>query len=146
MTLNLHTIKPAAGATHKRKRVGRGNSSGHGAYSGRGLKGQKSRSGVSGLKKLGLRPLLLNIPKQKGFKSAKPKNQVVNLGDLNNNFKSGETVNPRTLRARGLIDKTELPVKILGEGELKLKNLNLQGLKASASAREQIEKLGGKLE
>ena len=87
MSLSLHTIKPSKGAAKKRKRVGRGNASGHGTYSTRGLKGQKSRSGVSGLKRLGLKMTLSRIPKKRGFKSPKAKNQVVNLTDINENFK-----------------------------------------------------------
>jgi len=69
MALQAQQLKPATGSTKKRKRVGRGNSSGHGTYSTRGLKGQKSRSGVSGLKRLGMRQVLLRTPKYKGFKS-----------------------------------------------------------------------------
>ena len=90
--LSLHTIKSAKGATKKRKRVGRGNASGQGTYSGRGIKGQKSRSGVSGLKRLGMRQILRRIPKQRGFKSLKPDNQVVNLADINKHFKKGDLI------------------------------------------------------
>ena len=82
--LTLHTLKPAAGASKQRKRVGRGNASGHGNYSCKGLKGQKSRSGVSGLKRMALKKAILQIPKLRGFHSDKPKFQVVNLAVLNN--------------------------------------------------------------
>ena len=86
--LSLHTIKPNKGETKKRKRVGRGNASGHGTYSGRGQKGQRSRSGgKSGLKRKGMKQILLQTPKLRGFKSDKPKNQVINLVDINKNFK-----------------------------------------------------------
>lgn len=139
MTLSLHTIKPAKGATKKRKRVGRGNASGHGTYSGRGLKGQKSRSGgKNSLKRLGMKTILLNIPKKRGFKSQKPKNQAVNLADINKNFKDGATINLQTLLKAGLIDTIKLPVKILGKGELKLKNVKFEGVKMSKSVKNQI--------
>lgn len=139
MTLSLHTIKPAKGAAKKRKRVGRGNASGHGTYSGRGLKGQKSRSGgKNSLKRLGMKTILLNIPKKRGFKSQKPKNQAVNLADINKNFKDGATINLQTLLKAGLIDTIKLPVKILGKGELKLKNVKFEGVKMSKSVKNQI--------
>ena len=138
MPLSLHTIKPNKGATKKCKRVGRGNSSGHGTYSGRGQKGQKSRSGVSGLKRLGMKKRLLQIPKFRGFKSNKPKNQVVSLGDINKSFKDGDKINPKELLKKGLIDKIRLPVKILGKDELKLKNLEFSDVKMSESVKKQI--------
>jgi large subunit ribosomal protein L15 len=140
MSLYLHTIKPAKGATRKSKRVGRGNASGHGTYSGRGLKGQKSRSGVSGLKRLGMRQVLLKTPKKRGFKSDKPKNQILNITDINKYFKDNDIITPKDLHNKGLIDNIKLGVKILGNGELKLKNLQFKGIKISQSVKEQIEK------
>ncbi len=139
MPLSLHTIKPARGATKRRKRVGRGNASGHGNYSGRGLKGQKARSGVSNLKRLGMRQMLLQTPKTRGFKSGKPKNQAVNLKAINKNFKEGESVNPKTLLKKGLIAKIKLPVKILGQGKLTVKGLKFEGVKMSEGAKEKLE-------
>ncbi len=144
MTLSLHTIKPAKGSKKKRKRVGRGNASGHGTYSTRGLKGQKARSGVSNLKRLGMKMTLMRTPKKRGFKSLKPKDHVVNLILINDNFKDGETVNPKILLKRGLIDNIRLGVKILGNGELRLKGLKFEDVKISESAKAQIEKNGGK--
>ncbi|MBU4346974.1 50S ribosomal protein L15 [Candidatus Parcubacteria bacterium] len=139
MTLRLHTIKPAKGSTKKRKRVGRGNASGHGTYSGRGLKGQKSRSGgKNGLKRLGMKTTLLNIPKKRGFKSQKPKNQAVNLADINKYFEDGATINLQTLLKAGLINTIKLPVKILRKGDLKLKNVKFEGVKMSGSVKNQI--------
>ena len=146
MSLALHTIKSAKGAGKKRKRVGRGNASGHGTYSCRGMKGQRSRSGVSNLKRMGMKKMLLSIPKNRGFKSDKPKNQAVNLSSLNDVFKEGEMVMPASLVKKELIGSSLLPVKILGEGELKVKGLQFEGVKASKSARTQIEKMGGKIE
>jgi len=146
MPLSLHNIKPAKGSIKKRKRVGRGNASGHGTYSGRGLKGQRSRSGgKKGLKRLGIKTILQNIPKKQGFKSDKPKNQVVNLADINRYFKDESKINPKSLVKAGLIDTIKLPVKILGKGELKLKKLQFESVKISESVKKQIEKIGGKI-
>jgi len=140
MSLSLHNIKPSEGSTKKKKRVGRGNASGHGTYSCRGLKGQKSRtgSGKGRLKRLGLKMTLARIPKKRGFKSLQPKNQVVNLVDINKNFKDGETVNLKTLLQRGLIDNTEVRVKILGNGKLSVKNLKFEGVKMSETVVEAV--------
>lgn len=119
--LSLNTLKKAKGSSKKIKRVGRGNASGHGTYSTRGLKGQKSRSGVSNLKRLGMRKQLLAIPKVRGFKSLKPKNQIVSVKAINANFKDGETVNPEILLEKKLISTLNNPVKILGKEKLTVK-------------------------
>lgn len=139
MSLSLHTIKSVKGATKKRKRVGRGNASGHGTYSTRGLKGQKSRSGVSNLKRLGMKMTLMRTPKKRGFKSLKPKNQVVNLEDINKNFKDNEVVSPKILLKKGLIDSMKIGVKILGKGDLAIKNLKFEDVKMSESVKEKIK-------
>lgn len=137
MALNLHTIKPAKGVAKKRKRVGRGNASGRGTYSGRGIKGQRSRSGgKSGLKRLGMKTILRNIPKKRGLKSGKPKNQVVNLADLNKHFKDGDVVSPKSLLKAGLIDTIKMPVKVLGNGELTVKGLKFSDVKMSESVKK----------
>jgi len=113
--LSLNTIKKSSGTRQKNKRVGRGNASGHGTYSTRGQKGQKSRSGVTGLKRLGMKKQLLQIPKSRGFRSLQPKNQVVSVSAINSNFKNDETVSPETLLAKKMINSSTLPVKILGK-------------------------------
>lgn len=136
--LALNTIKKAKGSNKEKKRVGRGNSSGHGTYSTRGLKGQKARSGVSGLKRLGMRPQLLQIPKWRGFKSLKPKNQVISVKTINNNFKDNETVNPETLFAKQLIASASQPVKVLGKEKLTVK-VKFENIKMSAGVRDQIK-------
>ena len=146
MVLRAHQLKPAAGATKKRKRVGRGNASGHGTYSTRGLKGQKSRSGVSGLKRLGMRQVLLRTPKQKGFKSAYAKDQVVNLSLLNECFKDNDIVSPETLLAKKLVKTTKNDIKILANGQLTLKNLHFKNVKFSGSAWEKIKSSGAVFE
>jgi len=143
MSLSLHTIKKDSGTTKKRKRIGRGNASGTGNYAGKGLKGQKARSGVSNLKRLGMRQTLLRTPKKPGFKSLKPKDQVVNLIEVNKYFKDGEELSPKTLAKKGLIDDAKKGVKLLGRGELTVKKLKVSEIKASASVKEQIEKNGG---
>jgi len=140
MVLSLNTISPKKGSMKKRKRVGRGNSSGHGTYSGKGLKGQKSRAGVSGLKRLGMKQVLLKTPKKRGFTSSKPKDQVVNLIDINKNFKDNDVITPKILLGKGLIDNIKLDVKILGKGDLKLKDLKFLGVKMSDSVKKKLEK------
>lgn len=140
MTLSLNTIKSQKGVIEKRKRIGRGNASGHGTYSGKGQKGQKSRSGVSGLKRLGIRQMLFQTPKKRGFKSNRPDNQIVNLICLNKYFKDGDVVNPKSLLKAGLINKMHLPVKILGNGKLTVKGLKFSDVKMSESIKNQIKK------
>jgi large subunit ribosomal protein L15 len=143
MALSLNTLRPAKGSTKKKKRVGRGNSSGHGTYSTRGLKGQKSRSGVSGLKKLGLKTIIQSAPKSRGFKSLRPKSQPVNLGELNKFFKDGDKITPSSLMRVGLISTTGLTVKILSSGELKIKKLQFSKVRVSQTAKTQIAGLEG---
>lgn len=138
MSLSLSNLKTNKGATKKRKRIGRGNASGHGTYSTRGLKGQKSRSGVSGLKRLGMKKQLLAIPKKRGFKSYKPKDQVVYFAGINASFVDGAVVNPKTLYANKLIANANRHVKILSQGELKVKNLKFSNVGMSAGAKEKI--------
>jgi len=141
--INLSTIKPDKGSTKKRKVVGRGNASGHGTYSCRGMKGQKARSGVSGLKRLGMKSKILQIPKLRGFKSKRPSAQVLNLNDLNETFKAGEIVSRETLTKRGLVKISKAPIKILADGELKVKDLKFSGLKISQSALTKIKAVNG---
>ncbi|MDP3899496.1 MAG: 50S ribosomal protein L15 [bacterium] len=140
--LSLNTIKPFKGATKKRKRVGRGNASGHGTYSGRGLKGQKSRSGGrSGLKRKGMKQILLQQPKLRGFKSDKLKNQVINISDINKNFQDGAEISVRALIKAGLIKDIKKPVKILGNGKLTLKNITTKDMLMSKSVAGQLPKV-----
>lgn len=135
--LSLNTITKAKGRAKKNKRVGRGNASGHGTYSTRGLKGQKSRSGVSGLKRLGLKKQLLQIPKSRGFRSLNPKNQVVSVKVINTSFKDGETVTPDSLMEKRLISSASLPVKILGKEKLTVK-VKFEKIKMSDSLKKQL--------
>ncbi|MCX6792781.1 MAG: 50S ribosomal protein L15 [Candidatus Falkowbacteria bacterium] len=143
MAFSLSTLKASVGASKKRKRVGRGNASGHGTYSTRGLKGQKSRSGVSGLKRLGMKKQLLAVPKKRGFASYKPKDQVVYFKNINASFVDGAHVNPKTLYAAGIVASATRRVKILSQGELKIKNLKFNNIYVSAVAKEKIEAASG---
>jgi large subunit ribosomal protein L15 len=145
MSLSLSNLKPSAGAYHKPKRVGRGNASGHGTSATRGIKGQKARSGVSGLKRLGMRQMLLQVPKVRGFKSHFAKKQVVNFKAINLKFKAGDLVNPLSLAKHGLISKNGGEVKILSNGDLTVANLNFSKVLVSASAQAAILAQGGKI-
>ncbi|MGH2447872.1 MAG: 50S ribosomal protein L15 [Chloroflexota bacterium] len=140
--MRLHELKPGQGSHRKRKRIGRGNASGSGTTAGKGTKGQKARSG--GLKAgfRGMSSRNQRMGKKRGFTNVfKVQNQVVKLQSLET-FDAGATVNPETLAAAGLVDKATGPVKILSGGEL-TKALNLEGVKLSRGAREQIEAAGG---
>lgn len=143
MALTLHGLHPAKGSKKSPKRVGRGLGS-TGSYSGRGVKGQGARSGVSGLKLKGLRQLMLKIPKKRGFHSAQQKPNVVNLGRINKAFPDGALVTPKTLLKNNLIPHAEADVKILADGEL-TKKFQFKGCQASAAAREKIEQAGGSI-
>ncbi|MFA5188613.1 MAG: 50S ribosomal protein L15 [Patescibacteria group bacterium] len=145
MSLNLNNLRPAYGAKKKKKRVGRGDSSGHGTYSTRGAKGQRARSGgKGGLKLKGLKGNILSIPKLGGFRSLRPKLEIVNLQDLEKNFENDDIITAGKLAAKGLIKGTSIGVKILGQGEL-TKKLIVKTNKISASAKEAVEKAGGKI-
>ncbi|MBN2884404.1 50S ribosomal protein L15 [Patescibacteria group bacterium] len=135
--LSLNNIKRATGATHKRKRVGRGNASGHGTYSTRGQKGQKSRAGVSNLKRLGMRKQLLQTPKLRGFVSLKAKNQIVAVSVINKEFKDGDIVSPSTLFEKDLIKNATDRVKVLGKEKLTVK-VKFEKILMSASVKDQI--------
>lgn len=145
MELTLHNLKIPQGAKKKRKRVGRGNASGHGTYSGRGQKGQKARSGgKKGLKRLGLRQFLRSKPKIGGFRSFKPKRAIVNIGQLEKKFKDGEIVDSQQLINKNLIKDDKNGVKILGEGKLN-KKLTVIANAFSESAKKAIIKAGGEI-
>lgn len=141
MSLSLHTIRSQKGSKKTKKRVGRGLGS-TGTYSGRGVKGQTARSGVSGLQKLGIRPLMLSTPKSRGFKSGKPRAQAVNVGDISNLFSAGAKVTPSNLEKKGLIVSAVAPVKVLAGGEMTYA-ITLADCAVSAAAKEKIEKAGG---
>ena len=135
--MQLHELKPKHKSKRK-KRIGRGGK--RGTYSGRGVKGQKSRAGRG--PRPALRDIVKKIPKKRGyrFKSIKKKPQIVNLKDLQKHFKSGEKITPETLLEKGLISKIKgrMPeVKILGQGKL-TKKLTIEGCKMSKSVEKAL--------
>ena len=142
--MRLHNLQPRPGSRHRVKRLGCGESSGHGKTSGKGHKGQKARSG--GSIRLGFEggqmPLIRRLPKR-GFNNAAfhKRYAIVNLDDLNA-FKAGTAVNEQLLRESKLIRGDFVGIKILGGGELK-HGLKVEADKISAAAREKIEKAGG---
>lgn len=145
MKLAVHTIKPAHGAKHAPKRIGRGNASGHGTYSTRGGKGQTARSGGSrGLKLKAFKKLMQSTPKLRGFKSIKVKPAEVFLSDLEKNFDAGATVTVALLQEKKLIPANAEKAKLLFKGELK-KKIILDGIAASKGAKAAVEKAGGEV-
>jgi large subunit ribosomal protein L15 len=144
MPFNLSDLVPNEGSNRKRKRVGRGTGSGHGKTSGRGTKGQKSRSGP-GVRigfEGGQLPIQKRMPYKRGFTNIyKADWEIVNLDQLEEFGFSGD-VTPETLYERGVIRGLEFPVKILGNGELTAK-LSISAHAVSASAKERIEAVGG---
>lgn len=142
MVLSVHNLK--AFKKKKRKRVGRGNASGKGTYAGRGLKGQRSRTGGRNkLKRLGVKTYLAQIPKTRGFKSIYDKYRVVNLAKIADIFEDGSVVDLKKLSKAKLVKNPKMLVKILGEGDIK-KKLEIRAHAFSKSAKEKIEKAGGK--
>ncbi len=150
--LSLHTLKPAQ-PRKRRKRVGRGLGSGKGRYSGRGIKGQKSRSGSHSMRpgfEGGQMPIYMRLGKQRGpySKDAMPigphrtSTVPVNLRDLDRVFDDGAEVTLEAMIEKGLIKNSKTDVKILGQGELE-KKLAVTAHAFSATAREKIEKAGG---
>lgn len=143
--MNLHDVQPAPGSNKPAKRKGRGHASGNGKTAGYGHKGQKARSGS---KKAGFeggqQPLQRRLPKR-GFKNIFATHMsVVKVGDLEV-FEKGAVVDTKALLEKGLIKKPQDGVKVLGDGEL-TKALTVQLAAYSASAKEKIEKAGGKAE
>jgi large subunit ribosomal protein L15 len=142
--MRLHNLRSRPGSRHRVKRLGCGESSGHGKTSGKGHKGQKARSG--GSIRLGFEggqmPLIRRLPKR-GFNNAAFHKHyaIVNLDDLNE-FKAGTVVNEQLLRESKLVRGNVAGVKILGNGELK-HALKIEADKISASARAKIDKVGG---
>ena len=139
-----HQLKPPTGAKHARKRVGRGNASGHGTYSGRGLKGQKSRAGRK--PKLGFEGgqtrLIKRLPERRGFTNRfRVEYSPVNLRDLRQ-FAPGSEVTPELLKEKRVLRSLRKPVKVLGLGEI-TKPLTVKAHKFSSSAREKIVAAGG---
>lgn len=145
--LGLHTLKKHPHSTHAKKRLGRGNASGHGSYATRGLKGQRARSGgKGGLKMKGIRGYLLRIPKTRGFKSSALRPVAISLNQLMSAFEAKETVTLKKLIDRGFISgASRVPVKIIGNVAV-TKALMVKTHFITASAQAAIEKAGGSVE
>ena len=146
--MQLNDLRPAEGSTKARKRIGRGNASGHGTTAGRGTKGQLSRSG--GGKGAGFeggqQPLAMRLPKLPGFTHhGRIEYTPVNVSRLDAIFSDGDVVDSETLMAKGVVKHDYIPVKVLGDGEL-TKKLTVCVDKVSASAKAKIEAAGGKVE
>lgn len=143
--MDLGSLKYAPGSIRKRKRIGRGQGSGSGGTAGRGHKGQKSRAGAKKRPWFegGQMPLQRRLPKRGFTNIFKKEFQVVNIKDLDR-LKGSKGVTPQVLYESGLISKKNVPVKILGDGDLK-KTLDISAHAFSASAKDKIEKAGGKV-
>ena len=144
--MKLHELRPAAGSTKNRKRIGRGGGSGQGTTAGRGMNGQNSRSG-GGVRpgfEGGQMPLFRRLPKR-GFNNFTRKNwTIVNVETLNR-FEDGTEITPELLLETGVLSKVEYGVKILGDGEI-TKKLTVKANKFTQSAITKIEAAGGKAE
>lgn len=145
--MKQHELAPPPGSKHARKRVGRGDGSGHGTYSGRGLKGQKARSG-GGVRpgfEGGQNPLVKSLPEKRGFTNIFRKvYHTINVSRLSI-FDPGSEVTPELMVSRRLIKNLRHPVKILGGGEVQ-GSLVVRANKFTAAAREKIEAGGGRAE
>ena len=150
--IGLHSLQPKPGSRRPRKRVGRGKGSGVGKTSGRGQKGAGARSGARTRPNAegGQMPIHMRMRKLRGphmkksmpFENFRTYSQPVNLSDLEARFDDGAEVTPATLKERGLATRRDVPVKILGQGELG-KKLTVQAHAFSKAAREKIEAAGG---
>jgi len=145
--ISLNNLKPPYGAIRKKKRLGRGDGSGHGNTCGRGQKGQKARSGgqVKPYFEGGQMPLYRRLPKR-GFKNIfKEEFAIINIRDLVKKFRENEEVTPEKLLEVGLIKKKKQPIKILAEGDISFP-LQIKVHKISQQARAKIEAAGGRVE
>ena len=145
--MQQNDLFPAMGSKKDRKRVGRGNGSGHGTYSGRGLKGQKSRSGLQILRGFegGQLPIIKRLPRKRGFFNPfRVEYSAVNVGDLCE-FPAGTEITPQILFELGYIETLSRPVKILADGEI-TNAITIKANKFSKAAKAKIEAAGGKVE
>ena len=150
--IGLHSLKPTPGSRTERKRVGRGEGSGYGKTSGRGHKGAGARSGAKRKVNFegGQTPIHMRMRKLRGphmkksmpFEKFRTETQPVNLRDLEARFEAGAAVTPDSLREKNVATRREVPVKILGQGELS-KAFTVHAHGFSKTAREKIEAAGG---
>ena len=145
--MQQNELYPTPGSRKNRKRVGRGNGSGHGTFCGRGIKGQKSRSGVQIQRGFegGQLPIIKRLPRKRGFHNLfRVAYSPVNLSALNS-FSAGSEITPEMLFEAGYINTLALPVKILAGGEIK-NAVTIKANKFSVAAKAKIEAAGGKVE
>src|ERR1019366_4103154 len=142
--MSLNNLRPPKGATHKKKRVGRGPGSGHGKTATRGNKGAQSRSGFRFKRGFegGQMPLHRRVPKRGFHNPFRVEYEVVNLDTLAMRFEAGTVITPDLLREHGLVPGGTSPVKILGRGEV-AKALTVRAHKFSGTAAEKIQAAGG---
>jgi large subunit ribosomal protein L15 len=153
--VGLHSLKPAKGSRKARKRVGRGNAGAGGTTAGRGTKGYGARSGSKVRPRFegGQNPIHMRMRKLRGphmkksmpFEPFRTHTQPVNVRDLDARFEAGAEVTPEALRAAGLATRKDVPVKVLGQGEI-TKQLTVRVHAFSAAARAKIESAGGSAE
>jgi len=144
--MDQHTLSQAAGAKRSRKRVGRGNASGHGRTAARGMKGQNKRGSTRPGFEGGQIPMVRRLPHLRGFKNpTRVEFQAVNLGVLAERFEAGSTVDAESLAAARLIDGVNQPYKVLARGEL-THALTIHAPRISESAKQAIEAAGGSYE
>ena len=142
-----HELFPSPGARKERKRVGRGDGSGHGTYSGKGLKGQKSRAGgnIHPSFEGGQNPLVKKLPQKRGFVNPfRVEYGIINIGELNR-FEVGTVITPELLVEKRMLKNTKMPVKILATGELD-RSLTVKANRFTAAAKSKIEAAGGQVE
>lgn len=148
MTITLHNLHPAEGATREKKRLGRGRGSGKGKTSGKGVKGQKARPAHHGAR-YAFEGGQMPMPRRIGKRGFTNPNRIdaypINVSTLDSKFETGETVDVASLRAKGMLPKLAQYVKILGEGEV-TKKLTVRAYGVSAVAKEKLEKVGGTVE
>ncbi|MEW6143224.1 MAG: 50S ribosomal protein L15 [Chloroflexota bacterium] len=145
--MRQHDLKPTPGSKRTKKRFGRGDGSGHGSFCGRGLKGQKSRSGPDIPRGFegGQLPIIKRLPQKRGFTNIfKTEYAIVKVGQLKV-FPARTEVTPEALVRAGIINSTTMPVKLLADGDIK-QSLVVNVNKCSASARAKVEAAGGKIE
>ncbi len=146
--MRLEDLRPTEGSAHRRKRVGRGGGSGHGGHTvGRGMKGQNSRSG--GGTRLGYEggqtPIWMRVPKRGFHNFGRVVYACVNVDTLDERFTANDVVTPETLTTMRLVNERDVPVKILGRGEIS-KPLTVRAHRFGAEARRKIEAAGGRAE
>jgi len=145
--MSLNNLRPPKGATHAKKRVGRGQGSGNGKTAGRGHKGAKSRSGFKFKRGFegGQMPLHRRVPKRGFHNPFRVEYEVVNLDTLGLRFEAGTVITPDVLREHGLVARGSAKVKVLGRGEI-AKALTVRAHKFSGKAAEKIAAAGGATE